>query len=415
MAYVRGNRAEFDIWEELGNPGWNWDTMLPYFKKSEKYFIPREDQLAAGASYEPQHHGFKGPLDVGLAPAFTNTSASPRLHAAWESLSVPRNPDFNSGSVRGYSYPPSTLDPTLNVRYDSSRAYIHPVEHRPNLQILQGTVKRITWARQLRKQTQCQGKGLVANGVEYLTEAGEMKIIRATKEVVVSAGAIRTPGVLEGSGVGNPQILKALGIETKIDLPGVGENLLEQPHHTLVYNGNLEESTNAFYAYITAENLFGERLAAVEASSRARIPEFARASVEASGDGALNATVIEKLFTIQHDLMFKKSATIAEILTIIAVGLQFSDYWILFPFSRGSVHLSSKEDIDKPLFDPRLMLADFDVQTTVAAGRLAKRFWQSEPVAAYVGGQVLPDAVTLPDDATDAQWETWARNNGELS
>ncbi|KAG7133776.1 Glucose oxidase like protein [Verticillium longisporum] len=339
--------------------------MLPYFKKSEKYFIPREDQLAAGASYEPQHHGFKGPLHVGLAPAFTNTSASPRLHAAWESLSVPRNPDFNSGSVRGYSYPPSTLDPTLNVRYDSSRAYIHPVEHRPNLQILQGTVKRITWARQLRKQTQCQGKG----------------------------------------------ILKALGIETKIDLPGVGENLLEQPHHTLVYNGNLEESTNAFYAYITAENLFGERLAAVEASSRARIPEFARASVEASGDGALNATVIEKLFTIQHDLMFKKSATIAEILTIIAVGLQFSDYWILFPFSRGSVHLSSKEDIDKPLFDPRLMLADFDVQTTVAAGRLAKRFWQSEPVAAYVGGQVLPDAVTLPDDATDAQWETWARNN----
>ncbi|RNJ57061.1 hypothetical protein D7B24_006453 [Verticillium nonalfalfae] len=411
MAYVRGNRAEFDVWEGLGNPGWNWDTMLPYFKKSEKYFIPREDQLAAGASYEPQHHGFKGPLHVGLAPAFTNTSASPRLHAAWESLSVPRNPDFNSGSVRGYSYPPSTLDPTLNVRYDSSRAYIHPVEHRLNLQILQGTVKRITWAPQPRKQTKCQGRGLVANGVEYLTEAGEMKTIRATKEVVVSAGAIRTPGVLEGSGVGNPQILKALGIETKIDLPGVGENLLEQPHHTLVYDGNLEESTNAFYTYLTAENLFGDRLAAVEASSRARIPEFARASVNASGDGALNVTVIEKLFTIQHDLMFKKNATIAEILTIIAVGLQFSDYWILFPFSRGSVHLSSKESIDKPLFDPRLMLADFDVQTTVAAGRLAKKFWQSEPVAASVGGQVLPDAATLPDDATDAQWETWARNN----
>ncbi|KAM0517518.1 hypothetical protein ACHAPS_008177 [Verticillium nonalfalfae] len=112
--------------------------------------------------------------------------------------------------------------------------------------------------------------------------------------------------------------------------------------------------------------------------------------------------------------MFKKNATIAEILTIIAVGLQFSDYWILFPFSRGSVHLSSKESIDKPLFDPRLMLADFDVQTTVAAGRLAKKFWQSEPVAASVGGQVLPDAATLPDDATDAQWETWARNNASM-
>ncbi|KAM0323936.1 hypothetical protein ACHAQA_008517 [Verticillium albo-atrum] len=410
MAYVRGNRAEFDVWEELGNPGWNWDTLLPYYKKSEMYFIPRDDQLTAGASYEPQHHGFQGPLHVGLAPAFTNTSASPLLQAAWESLSVPRNPDFNGGSVRGFAYPPSTLDPELNVRYDSSRAYIHPVENRPNLTILQGTVKRITWAPQPRRQKTCQNAGLVANGVEFLTEDGQVKTIKVKKEVVVSAGAIRTPGVLEGSGIGNPRVLKALGIETMVDLPGVGENLLEQPHHTLAYTGNLEESTNAFYAYVTAENLFGDQLAAVEASSRARIPEFAQASVDASGNDALNVTVIERLFTIQHDLMFKKNATIAEILTIIAVGLQFSDYWILFPFSRGSVHLSSADTIDKPLFDPRLMLADFDVESTVAAGRLAKKFWQSEPVAASVGGQLFPDAATLPDNATDEQWEAWARN-----
>ncbi|KAG7284608.1 hypothetical protein NEMBOFW57_009213 [Staphylotrichum longicolle] len=200
MTYIRGNVAEFDAWERLGNPGWNWAALLPYFKKSERYHIPTESQLAAGATFESRYHGFDGPLHVGYIPALENGSYAPLVIDTWEGLSVAHNPDLNSGSVRGFGMGPQTLDTGSNVRWDAARAYYHPVEQRSNLRILKGTVKRITWARQKGK------KGtLVANGAEVLNEKGKSTILAAKKEVVVSAGALRTPLVLEASGIGNPR------------------------------------------------------------------------------------------------------------------------------------------------------------------------------------------------------------------
>lgn len=199
MTYIRGNVAEFDAWEQHGNPGWNWNALFPYFKKSEKYTIPTDSQLAAGASYQSQYHGFNGPLHVGYVPALENGSYAPVVIDTFQGLSVAHNPDLNSGNVRGFGMGPQTLDPKLNVRWDAARAYYHPVEHRSNLKILKGTVKRIAWA---------SGKGkkgaLIAKGVEMLTDDGKSTIVSARKEVIVSAGALRTPLVLEASGVGNP-------------------------------------------------------------------------------------------------------------------------------------------------------------------------------------------------------------------
>lgn len=200
MTYIRGNIAEFNSWEQLGNPGWNWDSLFHYFKKSEKYTIPTDSQLAAGATFESRYHGFHGPLHVGYTPALENGSFAPVVSDTWAGLSVPHNPDLNSGSVRGYGMGPQTLDTVLNMRWDAARAYLHPAEHRSNLKVLKGTVKRITWAT---KKT--AGKRLVADGVEVLTGDGKSTILRAKREIIVSAGALRTPLVLEGSGIGNPR------------------------------------------------------------------------------------------------------------------------------------------------------------------------------------------------------------------
>ena len=200
MTYIRGNVAEFDAWEQHGNPGWNWNALLPYFKKSEEYTVPTASQLAAGATYEPQYHGFKGPLHVGYIPALENGSYAPVVIETWKSLSVAHNPDLNSGSVRGFGMGPQTLDTKLNIRWDAARAYYHPAERRPNLRILKGTVKRITWASGKSKKG-----ALVAKGVEVLTDDGKSNVINVKKEVIVSAGALRTPLVLEASGIGNPR------------------------------------------------------------------------------------------------------------------------------------------------------------------------------------------------------------------
>jgi choline dehydrogenase-like flavoprotein len=200
MTYIRGNVAEFDAWEKLGNPGWNWNSIFPYFIKSEQYTVPTDSQLAAGATYQRQSHGFTGPLHVGYVPTLENGSYAPLVIDTWNGLSVAHNPDLNSGNVRGFGMGPQTLDPELNMRWDAARAYYHPAEHRSNLRIIQGTVKRITWAGGRSKKG-----SLVAEGVEVLTGGKRTTILRAKREVIVSAGSLRTPLVLEASGIGNPR------------------------------------------------------------------------------------------------------------------------------------------------------------------------------------------------------------------
>jgi len=212
------------------------------------------------------------------------------------------------------------------------------------------------------------------------------------------------------------RILEALGIETKVELPGVGENLIEQPSLILAYSGNLEPSSNAYHTFATAADLFGSNFAAVEASTLASLSKWAQAAVDASGSDALNVTAVERLLRVQHDLIFKKNVTAAELLTVVAPqGLLASNYWILLPFSRGSVHLGSVDQINEPLIDPRFFLADFDLSATVATGKLAQRFWLSKPVNNIVTGPLIPGPDVLPNDATDAQWEKYVRESGEFT
>lgn len=201
MTYIRGNVAEFDAWELLGNPGWDWAALFPYFKKSERYTVPSGTQLAAGATYQSRNHGFVGPLHVGYTAALRNGSFAQPVIQTWESLSLQHNPDLNSGNVRGFGMGPQTLDRELDVRFDAARAYYHSVEHRPNLKILRGTVKRIIWDGGRRKHSE----PLVAKGVEFVTKDSKLSTVGAKKEVVLSAGALRTPLVLEASGIGNPK------------------------------------------------------------------------------------------------------------------------------------------------------------------------------------------------------------------
>ena len=211
------------------------------------------------------------------------------------------------------------------------------------------------------------------------------------------------------------RILKSLGIETELDLPGVGENLLEQPNHLLVYVGHdLDPSLNAYHTFVTATDLFGAQVTAIKESIRANIPRWARAAVDASGAGALNVTAVEKLLRLQHDLLFSKNVPAAEVLTVVAQDILASNYWILFPFSRGSVHLGSANIIDKPLIDPRILLADIDLTMTVATGKLARRFWLTKPINNFVTGPLNPGPDILPENATDVQWESFTRETCKI-
>ena len=205
MVYIRGNREEIDAWEGLGNFGWNWETLLPYYIKSENFTMPTDTQADAGATYDVQQHGFGGYLHTGYLSSLHNGSFAPAVMNTWEGLAQKHNPDLNSGNVRGFGLGPQTLDAHRGIRWDAARAYYHPIEGRTNLQVLNGAAKRITWA-DLNGTLPLPGTNVtfVASGVEYVEGKGnKTRIIKARREVIVSAGAVRTPLILESSGIGN--------------------------------------------------------------------------------------------------------------------------------------------------------------------------------------------------------------------
>jgi choline dehydrogenase len=196
MTYIRGQKAQFDAWETLGNTGWNWNTLLPYFLKSEHYDPPNEAQArpAAGASYVPQLHGTSGPVWVGYPFELSNGTAYTTVQQTWQRLAQPADADVNSGNVSGLSVWPRTLHRDIELRSDAAQAYYWPIAARPNLRLFQGTATRILWA----------NLNATATGVEYIAANGSTVGLMATKEVILAAGALRTPAILELSGVGNP-------------------------------------------------------------------------------------------------------------------------------------------------------------------------------------------------------------------
>ncbi|MEQ1615708.1 MAG: GMC family oxidoreductase N-terminal domain-containing protein, partial [Hyphomicrobiaceae bacterium] len=199
MVFIRGQRADFDEWRAAGNPGWGWDDVLPYFKKLEDNGNGADEWRATG-----------GPMHV--------SDVSPDLHPlcqtylrAGEQAGLTANRDFNGATVEGVGlYQITTLN---GRRMSAARAYLHPARRRPSLRVeTHAHATRITFA------------GTQATGVEY-RQGGEMRSARARREVILAAGSINTPLLLQGSGVGPANLLRGFGIDVVCDLPAVGRNL----------------------------------------------------------------------------------------------------------------------------------------------------------------------------------------------
>ncbi|WP_011583063.1 MULTISPECIES: GMC family oxidoreductase [Chelativorans] len=198
MLYVRGNPSDYDLWSQMGNRGWAFDDVFPYFLRSEGN-VDRRDRW----------HGNDGPLVVQKA-----RSQHPLYEAFVESgaaAGFPLNDDFNGARQEGFGRYDFTID--RGRRCSSAAAYLNPVRDRPNLDVMTSAhVSRILI------------EDGAATGVEYRRKQ-ETRRANATREVIVSAGAIHSPAILMRSGIGDPAILTRFGIPVHMSLPGVGKNL----------------------------------------------------------------------------------------------------------------------------------------------------------------------------------------------
>ncbi|OJJ46986.1 hypothetical protein ASPZODRAFT_141756 [Penicilliopsis zonata CBS 506.65] len=407
MAYVRAQDVQVDAWEAIGNDGWTWETLFPYYLKSENFTIPAQTQVDAGATFESAEHGFQGPLRTAFPPMNATGELTPLINETLHALGIPWNRDINGGRMRGFSIYPWTLDG--EIRHDAARAYYWPFANRANLHVLLDTrVNRILWAQPSNTTTD----ELTASGVE-ISLANTTSHIVAKKEVILSAGVLRSPALLELSGVGNPRILEAYGIPVMIDLPTVGENLQDQMNTLMTASGENIVTGGRTVTFATAQDIFGTTTASVAAALYAQLPAYAHQMATASHD-AMPAEALLRLFHVQHDLIFKQNVPVAEIIfkpagsdtTTINAG-----YWGLLPYARGSVHIASASPAANPSINPNYGLLPWDVQLQNAIARFIRSVFNTDPLRSFIKEETLPGLAAVPGNASDSVWTDWLKHN----
>ena len=215
MIYMRGQRADYEQWAQLGNRGWGWDDVLPVFKRSEDY--------QHGAD---EFHGTGGELRV------EERRVDWEILEAWreaaQQCGIPKIDEFNRGDNFGNAY--FQMNQRRGRRWSAARAFLRPAMKRANLQVITGAhVQRVRFEQ--------AGSGrLRASGIDLVIAGQGEQPIRARREVILAAGAIGSPQILQLSGVGPPALLREFGIEVRHTLPGVGENLHDHLQVRSIYS-----------------------------------------------------------------------------------------------------------------------------------------------------------------------------------
>ncbi|KAF2448902.1 GMC oxidoreductase [Karstenula rhodostoma CBS 690.94] len=408
MTYLRAEREQVDQWETFGNDGWNWDSVYEYYRLQEHFQTPSPENAGNGATFDEGLHGYDGELAVGWNEYFVKQGFFEILKNTSESIGVRWNKDANGGRMGGFSTWPFTQNSSTNTREDAANAFYYPIAgQRANLKVfLNTTATRIIWAEKY------GSADAVAKAVEVLTSSNATDCLHAAREVILSAGSLRSPALLELSGVGNPVILETLGIESVIDLPAVGANLQDQPNSAISYTSTTNwTGYPSFVTYFTASDLFGPELDDIVAELRANSSDLARKIIADLPPNESTVEREERLIELQLDLAWSSTSTVPLVEAVwFPVGNAISvAFWALLPFSRGSVHITSTSPQHTPSIDPNFLQLPIDTLVQTAAALKLREYFAAEPLSKHVGAEVAPgpDAVPAGAGLRDPSWYKW--------
>ena len=385
MLYVRGQKEDFDDWAEAGNKGWSYDALLPYFLKSENAQPLMEAARRSGQKIDPQYHGQLGPLSVSALPLGPNILDQVIQAAA--QCGYPQNQDYNGANQNGFGY--FQVTQKAGQRQSAYRAFLHPVRHRKNLKIIKNA-----HALGLIYEHNTRHKVI---GVR-VHHNGDEKQLYARHEVVLSAGAFGSPHLLELSGIGRPEILRDAGIDLRVRLDGVGENL-----------------TDHFLTRLTFRLKEGLSL---NQTSRgwALLKEMARYAMFRTGSLSMTAGILAGFVSshpeearpdIQFHIAHASFANSARRVFDSFPGLTIGPCQ-LRPESRGFVHIRSKDPFVPPAIQFNYLSAERDQQVLVAGLKIARQIMNAPVLAEAVMDEVRPGLEKL----ADAELLDFARETG---
>jgi len=352
MLYVRGHKWDYDHWSELGNNGWSYDEILPYFKKAEHNEI-----------HQNNFHGQDGPLNVANI-RHKNKPVDDFVETGSSVFGF--NEDFNGESQEGIGYYQTTQK--NGKRCSAAKAYLVPALERENLTVLTDTNVNKILVDDSR-----------ATGVSCIGEEGEEFTLNATKEVLLSSGAFGSPQVLLRSGIGPEQEITKHGIEHKVDLPGVGKNLQDHIDYLSVHK-------------YKSLNLFGFSLGTIFLKYPYELIKYLLIKT-----GMFTSTVAEAGGFIRS----RNDITVPDIQLHFAPGMVVDhgreSVWgtglschtcLLRPKSRGEVTLQSADPTDDPKIDPKFLSHPDDMRDMVAGYKKMMKIMNKEPLSKYTSGHV---------------------------
>jgi choline dehydrogenase len=370
QAWTRGHRADYDGWAE-SCPGWSYDEVLPYFRRAEH----RVGSNAGGV------YGTSGPQFISeLRDPNPTTSA---FLAACAELGLRRLGELNEPDNTGFA--PTAVTQRRGLRHSAADAYLRPARRRRNLTVLTGVnAQRILF------------DGARATGVEYRDGAGVTKRVTASREVILSGGSVNSPQLLMLSGIGDPEQLRAVGVEPRHELGGVGANL--QDHVACGVIVHCPRPVTLFAA-----------------DSRVQLARFVLAR-----RGMLTSSVNEAVAFVRSDpalaapdleFVWLPVPLLGEGLTPppghgLTLGVE-----LLQPDSHGDIRLASDNPAEPPVIDPGYLTAESDLRVLIVGLRIAQRICDTAALRPYVGAAMPP----WPGKVDDAKLATFIREHAQTA
>tara|TARA_B110000008_G_scaffold77194_1_gene78631 strand:- start:133 stop:1752 length:1620 start_codon:yes stop_codon:yes gene_type:complete len=378
MLYVRGQKEDYDNWADLGNEGWDWDSVLPYFKKAEN------NSRGADAA-----HGDSGPLQVSdqkaprpISEAYIQACTQMQLH---------RTQDFNGGDNEGAGYWQTTIhhSPEKNgERCSAAAGYLFPVmDQRANLTVItKAHATRIIF----------DGKRAV--GVAY-RQGKQDKEVRAGKEVILCGGAFQSPQLLQLSGVGRSEDITRHGIGMVHELPGVGQNL--QDHLDFIMGYKSKDTDNFGIGVRGSLKLIAEMLKWRKHGNSMIASTITECGSFFKTDPNLDRPDVQTHFVI---------SIVDDHARKLHLGYGYSCHvCVLRPYSRGEVFLKSADPLAAPGIDPRFLSDERDLQTLIRGAKMTRAMLEAPAMAKYMHKELFG----VSDDTTDFEWEQHIRNRSD--
>lgn len=374
MLYVRGNPLDYNTWAQFGNRGWSYDDVLPYFRKSE-HFEGQGDQT----------RGRGGLLNVAhmrehaeLLDAFIDAAVAEGF---------PRNPDYNNGRQEGFGYYQVTQKD--GRRWSTARAFLDPARKRPNLRV---ETEALT--------TRVLLDGKRAVGVSY-TQRGRTHEVRCGREVILSAGSVKSPHILELSGIGQPELLTSLRIPVTHELRGVGENYRDHYAPRMNWRVNTPITLNEQ----TRGAAFAREVLKYYTQHRG-ILTFTAGIVY----GFVKSRPELEECDIQYHFAHASYATAATRVLDTEPGMTLTVYQCR-PESKGSIHAKSPDPLVDPAIRPNFLDDPLDRQVVVEGIKIGRRIVSNPAIARYVSHEMNPG----PQYRTDEDLLEFARINGQTT